>query len=181
MLQAPLVDKEGQTLQEVWFDRDFPWYEIHVEDSDALADLYAHAYSSGCVGVHHFNFEPWHPGGPVMRVQGCKRALNDFAAYVREHDLGQPFTWDPRPDEELFGDRWETVSNFFEAASKMFIAREDREDWTLDKEVHCFLNAQGLDVDDEIRWAVGFAYRRVRMWLADKRHAIRVPLRKAVR
>jgi hypothetical protein len=103
--------------------------------------------------VHHFWNEPWWPGGWVVRVRGSNADLNRHPGVV------EVIQWDDEPDERLYGEQWwDWVQGFFEASSVIAARKEDRLNTKL---IHCYLNARGLSVWQEAKWALGFFWNRV--------------------
>lgn len=134
------------------------WIELRLDADASLADTYAKVDKFRPASIHHFNYEPWHEIGSVVRVLladdeeawECVRAVRD--------SLDSWGWWDAKSDEKLFGDKWPQVRNFFEASSRLAIT--DPTAWELQKVTHCHLNAHGLDVLDEIKWGRKFLQGR---------------------
>ena len=152
------------------------WVEYQLEVlQDRQNELRAfYGTISSCasvVSVHHFNFEPWWKKGPVVRVlapTAAHRVLNSVCRRNRP--------WDSKEDEVLYGERWEATRDLFQAQSMLALQEHHPTSqggvWYLGKEVHCFLNSQGLDVGDEIRFAILFLRGRVRTWLDEKKNKL---------
>lgn len=110
--------------------------------------------------VHHFWDEPWWPGAYVVRLLGTQADLGDCPA------ISHLALWDERGDESVYGETWAPWAfQFFEAGS--ILSMKDS-DWERGKFIHCYLNAQGFDNRDEIRFALDYAWKRLtlplRLW-----------------
>lgn len=103
---------------------------------------------------HAFQSEPWHPGGYVLRVEEPTSYARDLLA-----DHGEIVEWSAEPDEELFGEGWPVVREFFSTSTALGDIPED----TVRKLVHCFLNTRGLSWNDEIRFHLREAWKRIRL------------------
>lgn len=143
------------------------WIELRLYSDADIRRVYAEADKAKASSVHHFNYEPWHPNGAVVRI--CLK--DDDAAWSLVQTLRDEFDswgwWDATPDEKLFGNRWPAVRDFFEASSRLALG--DLDTRTLHKVTHCHLNANGLDVPDEIKFARLLLKERKRMRRADRR------------
>jgi len=94
--------------------------------------------------------------------------LRDTFTETVKPEIDHWVDWDAGPDERLFNDNWPIVADFFEASSRLAVAGIDT--WTLHKVTHCHLNANGLDVEDEIKWAKRFI--KGRKWVKRGQKAI---------
>lgn len=108
---------------------------------------------------HAFQSEPWHPGGYVLRVE----EPSDYARQLLD-PYGEIVEWDASPDEELYGEEWGSVREFFHAST----ALGEIDEFTTRKLVHCFLNTRGLSWNDEIRFHLVEAWRRIRLSVETK-------------
>lgn len=112
--------------------------------------------------MHHFYDEPWWPGAYVVRVRLTDGAVTQ-AAVEECGAVEQAVPWDPAPDQEVYGDFFGWATRFFEAGSLLSLSNISQ-----GKLVHCYLNAQGLNVRQEFVWALRFAFGRAtlrpRLW-----------------
>lgn len=123
--------------------------------------------------LHHFWDEPWHPGRYVVRIKVAGRMRGELAEILAEHSAVEAFgEWDATPDERLYGELWPTAASFFTAASTVASVAPPGALLHV-KLVHCYLNAQGLSPAQEARWALAFAWNRLRMVAAVARHNLR--------
>lgn len=135
------------------------WIEIRLDASGQLQAVYTAADAAKSESIHHFNFEPWWPQGPVVRIAGKAEGIAQVRGELAQTTpTAEIVEWDAGPDERLYGHRWPEVSSFFEAASRMALTRPDRE--LLLKAIHCVLNAHALNVVEEFRFALTFAHER---------------------
>lgn len=134
------------------------WFEVRLVDASFLDRIYFVADQHGAESIHHFNSEPWHPTGPVVRVLiADQRPLLDW---LERTGAGTLVEWDASSDEKLFGDNWPLVYRFFEAASRLHHVDDD---WTYRKIVHCALNSWGFAVRGERDFGRRFVKERRRM------------------
>lgn len=135
------------------------WIEVRLPPE---ADLASVAYLTLRVrphgtSAHAFQSEPWHPGGYVLRVEEPTDDLRE--AIEEKFPDGEIVEWDSSPDEELFGEKWPEVRSFFHAST----ALGEIDEFTTRKLVHCFLNTRGLTWNDEIRFHLAEAWKRIRL------------------
>jgi hypothetical protein len=136
------------------------WIEVRLPAGatlDQIADLAEKAVPVHATSVHAFQSEPWHPGGYVLRVEEPSASSVDL--YREEFGDDAVVEWDPEPDEELFGDEWLAVRSFFHASTVL----GEIDEFTTRKLVHCFLNTRGLSWNDEIRFHLREAWKRIRL------------------
>jgi hypothetical protein len=140
------------------------WIEIKAAPGD-LRRVRARAQASGATSVHHFFWEPWHPKGIVVRVENPGITGDE---------------WNAGQDEHLYGNAWPEVKAFFHAGSGVALVVEGDE-WKQRKMVHCLLNSWGMTAEQELRFALKFAYGRLRIivhcWIHDHLPFVRKPCR----
>lgn len=135
------------------------WVECQAKDRAEVRRIFTACYEADALTAHVFWYEPWYPEGAVVRV-----CLPDDA----EFDI-PCIPWNPNPDAELYEKGWETVQKFFERSSVISTMGYEPDAWFHGKMVHCYLNAQALDVHQELSFALGFAWGRLRMCWTDRR------------
>ena len=126
------------------------WIEARLKPGHTPQEVYD--YLDYCPLYHHFWDEPWWPGAYVVRLLA---PLGDYG--LGDCDAVDNFIeWDASPDEELYGDSWREVRDFFHSASKLgpVSAFERR------KLVHCFLNSQGMGGWDEFKFHARMVWQR---------------------
>lgn len=126
------------------------WIEARLKPGRHPQEVYD--YLDYCPLYHHFWDEPWWPDAYVVRLLA---PLGDYGI-DRCGAVDHFVEWDATPDEELYGEDWGRVRDFFHAAS----ALGEQSSWKRRKLVHCFLNSQGMSVWDEFCFAVRMAWQR---------------------
>lgn len=147
------------------------WIELKVWYQSDLATIYGAADRVGVESIHHFIDEPWWPGRPIVRIKAShakQRALLTELGDGMALGYGVA-SWCPidmADDERLFGDSFEEVMDFFEAASRvgLVVPRDQHA-----KLVHCALNAWNYTVKDEARFHAWSLKRRRWMLRHDRR------------
>lgn len=127
------------------------WLEINSPTHRTTAAVYAAASEHDAQSIHRFS-EPWYEDGSVIRVLADQENLDKIAEAATAAGA-EPHPWDATPDEQLYGDHWPQVRAFFEAASRLALARPQVQgvglDWLDRKMIHCALNSWGYEVRDE--------------------------------
>lgn len=130
------------------------WIEVRLRPEYGIEEIPLLAERGSSDSFHAFQSEPWHPGGYVLRIENPSLALIAFA-----EEAGEIVSWDAGPDEELYGEEWGSVREFFHAST----ALGEIDEFTTRKLVHCFLNTRGLSWNDEIRFHLAEAWKRIRL------------------
>jgi len=130
------------------------WIEVRLRPEYGIEEIPLLAERGSSDSFHAFQSEPWHPGGYVLRIENPSLALIAFA-----EEAGEIVSWDAGPDEELYGEEWGSVREFFHAST----ALGEIDEFTTRKLVHCFLNTRGLSWNDEIRFHLREAWNRIRL------------------
>lgn len=125
---------------------DRPWIEIKTTP-DKLRSIYDLQFNR----IHHFYYEPWHPNGVVVRVEGPSKWMLDNFEWEK---------WDPSLDE-----RW---LRFFDAGSR--VGLNGLEHRAKVKLVHCLLNSWGMTVWDEFKFSLCMVKDRFRILVHDFLH-----------
>lgn len=138
---------------------DAQWYEVRLLKSAELYEFYESIQADETIETfHHFWNEPWWPGAYVVRVR-AHNADHLKRAVGADHIV----PWDVSDDEAFFRDLWPHVMRFFEHSSAIAASNDPdlKRDAMLEKLIHCLLNAHGMDVPDERRWARSFLWGRM--------------------
>lgn len=162
------------------------WVELSLGQDAEPGDLTEDRYYDDAFASewHAFWDEPWNPRAWVVRAPFETEAAADWFVTGFEHDglVWQARRWDATEDEELFGALWPAVAGMFHAQSVIACHRDQlTPEWRTYydiKLVHCYLNAQGLDVPDERKFHIRSWWGRV---MIRTRWAPRLQRRQAAR
>jgi len=132
------------------------WFEVRMQQ-DAKPDPF-YAAMGEVNRFHHFFNEPWWPGRYIIRLDTDDHTIDSLERLPGAEEVME---WDPSDDEELFGVGWDWVCEFLQASSCL-AAMNERRDMT-GKLLHCFLNARGMNIHDEIAFARLFLSERLKM------------------